>query len=153
MLPHELVGGVKLTLVVAWRSRGLMVHDHLHAFLLCVSFDAFHIEIRVWGHEIEHVFLHVSVPVLPSNVPAFHKHAVESVFGGEVDVSLDIGRVRSMLSVRLHLCQVIGRKVYAAEVISVGPRTLAGDHLPPDTDILARMDPRCVLDLARLVEI
>ncbi len=153
MLVHEAVGRIEVPLVVAHRTRRLVVHDHLHALPAGVAADLLDVEIGIGREEIEDVVFHVAEPVLPADVPALDQHGVESVFGREVDVALDVGRGSSVPAVRADFREVVGVEMGATQLVGVGPRTLARNHLPPDAHILAGLDPRGVLDLAGLVEI
>ena len=100
VVAHEPIGPVEVTLVVAHRGRGLVVHDDLHPFVRRVAVQLLDVEIGIRGHEIEDVILRLAEPVLPAFVPALDQHGVEPVFGGEVDVLLHVFGRGSVAAVR-----------------------------------------------------
>ena len=150
---HKLVGLLHMPLVIAHGSGGLMMHNHLDALLRSIFLDFLYIEVRIRGHEVEDIVLHIAEPVFPAHVPAFHEHSVEPVCRSVVYVFLHISSSCSVTAVRFYLCEVVRVDMSAVQIPSVGPVAAAGYHLPPYTHIFARLDPGCVLNLARLIEV
>src|SRR5690606_3324778 len=70
----------------------------------------------------------------PADVPALDQHAAEAVLGGEVDVAQGVFGGRA----------VPGPRVPAARVEV---------HVPPDADVLHRLEPADVAELVGLVEV
>ena len=75
------------------------------------------------------------------------------MLGSKVDIAVHVVIVGSVQPVRLGLGIVKVVELYGGQVESIRPLALAIDHLPPHADILHGLDPRCVLNLARLVEV
>ena len=130
-----------------------MVHDKLDALRLGIVAQVRQIKVGVRGDEVEHLVLETVRPVLPADVPSLHQYGIEAMLGGEVDIPLSIGGGGAMASVGLNLCPVHLVDVRVGQVVGVAPFALAGDHLPPYAHILAGLDPRGVLDFARVVEV
>ena len=153
VLLHEVKGSIQVTLIVADRAGGLVVHQHLDPLLLGVAVDLLDVKVGVGSDEVEDVVLLVSKPVLPAYVPSLYQQPIHPVGGCEVDEALHVGGGGSVATVGLHPGVVGPVEVDAVEIIGVSPGALAGDHLPPDAHILHRLDPGGVLDLARLIEV
>ena len=96
---HELIGGIKPSLVIADSAGGLVVHDHLHALGFGIIMDALHVKIRIRGYEIIDEILLITEPVFPSDIPSLDKHAIEAVFGSKINIALDILSRRAMTTV------------------------------------------------------
>ena len=153
VLLHQVKGSIQVTLIVADRAGGLVVHQHLDPLLLGVAVDLLDVKVGVGGDEVKDVVLLVSKPVLPAYVPSLYQQPIHSVGGREVDEALHISGRGSVATVGLHLGVVGPVEVDAVEVIGVSPGALAGDHLPPDAHVLHRLDPGGVLDLAGVIEV
>jgi len=150
---HQVVGPVHLPFVVAYGRRGFVVHHQPHALRAGVFAQCRKVEIGIGNHEVENLLLVEELPILPADVPALDQYFVESVLGCEVDVAAHVGRVGRVAG-RGTAGRVVGfARTYGRNVLGVGPRSLAADHLPPDADVLHRMDPRRVLVGARIVEV
>ena len=150
---HELVCLVQVAFVVACRSRGLVVHDHLHALRGGVAVYLLHVEVGVGGHEVEYVVLLVAEPVFPAHVPSFNQHSIEAVFGGEVNVALHVGRVGRVCAVGFGVGKVGFAQLHGRKVVGVAPGALVGNHVPPYAYIFSGLDPRGILDFARFVQV
>ena len=129
------------------------MHHQPHALAVGVLVEAGQVEVGVGCLEVEHVVLLVAAPVLPPDVPSLDEHLVEAVACGEVDVLFHVGRVGGVVSVGLHLGVVRLVQFDRGQVPGVGPGSVAGDHLPPDADVLRRLNPGGVVELAGLVEV
>ena len=130
-----------------------MVHDDFHAFLLGIALQFGYIEIGVGLVEIVDEFLAVSIVVFPAFVPAFHQHGVKPVFRGEVDVFFYVCRVGSVVSVGFQL-RIIGLADNDVLRVGICPRgALTREVFPPYADILRRMNPRGIRQLARFVQV
>ena len=153
ILVHERIGFFKIALIVLCTRRGLVMHEQLHAFRVSVVVQGFQVEVGIRCLEVEHVALPAVCPVLPTDVPTFHEHLVETIFGREVDVAahLLIRRTVAAVGSCLHPIDVI--ELHGGELIGVVPRRLTNNHLPPHTTILRGMNPRGVVQGARVVEI
>ena len=102
-----------------------------------VSVEPFEIEVGIGRLEVENGVLLLAEPILETGIPTFDKHFVETMLRREIDVFFDVGRIRRMLLRVWHVCPVL--------------RT--GDHRPPYADVFDWMNPACVFDGARLVEV
>ena len=118
-----------------------------------IAVEFFGIEVGVRGYEIKHIILRLPEPVFPALVPAFHKHLVETVFGGKVDVSFHIFGVGRVLAVGLGLGVVGFAEFHRVNVVGVGPAATPGNHVPPHAYVFHRLYPRSVGVFARLVEV
>ena len=77
------------------------MHEEFHTLGMGIFIEGLDVEVRIWGHEVEDIVLVAVRPVLPADVPTFHKDLVEAVLCGEVNVSADILIVGTVGSVRL----------------------------------------------------
>src|SRR5690606_31137669 len=126
-------GGVQLLLVVEGVAAGFVVADDLDALLAGVSRDALDIEVRVGFGEA--VAPAGAEPLaVPADVPALDEHSAEAVLGGEVDVAHGVFGGRAVLGTRV---PAAGLQV----------------HVPPDADVLHRLEPADVAQLVGLVEV
>ena len=153
IVTHELVGTIHVLLVVHYRRRGLVVHDEFHASAMRIVVERLDVEVGIGCKEVEDLFLGVSAPVLPADVPAFDEHGIEPVVGGKVDVPTYVGIVGAMFARRCCLGIIGQSKFHRWIVVGICPFAFARNHLPPHADILHRMYPTGILDLARLVEV
>ena len=134
---HEAVRRIKAALVVARRGARLVVHHELDALLLRIGVESLEIEVGIGRDEIEDGVLLLAEPVLEADVPAFDEHFVETVLGRKVEVADHVRRIR-----RVH-----------RRIGLVRPVLRAGDHRPPDADILDGMNPARIRERTRLVEV
>ena len=141
ILIHELVGGVKPSLVITDSAGGLVVHDHLHALGFGILMDAFHVKIRIGGYEIIDEILLITEPVFPSDIPSLDKDAIEAVFGSKINISLDVLSGRAMPTVGFGFGIIRDADMDRGEIPCVAPITHACDHLPPYAYILHGLDP------------
>ena len=153
ILIHERISFFKIALIVLCARGGLVVHEQLHAFRMSVVVEGFQVEVGIRSLEVEHIALPAVCPVLPSYVPTFHKHLVETVLGCEVDVAAHflIRRTVAAIGSCLHPVDVV--ELHGGELIGVVPRRFTNNHLPPHTTILRGMNPRGVVQCTRVVEI
>ena len=122
-----------LRLVVFRVGARLVVADQLHALAGGVFGDPGDVEVGIGLHETDPVGV-LGPCAVPADVPSLGQHAPDAVLGGEVDVA--------------H--HVFGRGAVFGPLC---PGLLEEVHRPPDADVLARPDPRRVLDLRRLVQV
>ena len=93
VLVHQLVGCLQVTLVIPRRGARLVVHHQFHPLRVGVLVQPLDVEVGIGGHEVEHVVLAVTEPVLPAFVPPFHENLVKVVLRRKVDVLANL-RVR-----------------------------------------------------------
>ena len=129
------------------------MHDESDALFVGVFVQCGQVEIGIRREEVKHELFLLSVPVFPTDVPAFDEQTVETVGGGEVDVAAHIGVVRAVCAVGLGVFIVGLAKLYRREVVGVTPGALAGDHLPPHAHVFHRVNPRHILQSAWIVEV
>jgi len=150
---HELVGLVQVTLIIANRSGGLVVHHQTDAFAVRIIIEHFHVEIRIGRYEIKYIIFRLAEPIFPAFVPTFYQDLVKSVLGGKIDVFLHVLVVRSMATVGLGLGIVCLAQLDGRQVVGICPCAFVGDHFPPDTDIFYRFDPGDIFQYARLIQV
>ena len=150
---HHRISSFEMALVIPDAGRCLMVHHQFYTFGMGVIIEIFEVEIRIGGHKIKNIVLLVSEPILPSYVPAFHKHFAETVFSRKVNIIFDMRRSSTMAPVRLHRIVVGHTEFHAGNSIGVTPGTLSCNHFPPDSYIFCRMNPTGIFNLRRLVEV
>ena len=150
---HQIERILEVTFIVERTGRGLVVHEKFHTLRVGILVQPLEVEVRVRCDEVEHILLPVAEPVLPADVPAFHKHLLHSVGSSEVDILLHVGSVRRMAAVGLGVCIVGLPELHGTELIRISPRLAACYHLPPHTAVLGGMNPGSVLDLAGFVEV
>ena len=153
VVDHEAVGGIEMSLIVAHRRGGFVVHDELHAARLGIFVEFLDVEVGIGGDEVEDIVLLVPEPVLPSLVPTLDEHGIESVFGGKVDVSLHIGRVGRVFGRGGEFGVVGFAEFHTAHGVGVGPLSASGDHVPPHAHVFHGVNPRGVVDFGGFVEV
>ena len=118
---HQFVSLLDMTLVVLCRARSLVVHQQLHTLRVGIVVQHLDIEVGIGGHEVKHVaFPHIR-PVFPTDVPTFYQHLVETVLGGEVNVTLHVLVISLVRAVGLHLTPVDLVEFDRGEVVGVMP--------------------------------
>ena len=153
VVDHEAVGGIEMSLIVAHRRGGFVVHDELHAARLGIFVEFLDVEVGIGADKVENIILLVAEPVFPAFVPSLDEHGVESVFGGKVDVSLHIGRVGRVFG-RSGEFGVVGfAEFHGAHGVGVGPLSASGDHVPPHAHVFHGVNPRGVVDFGGFVEV
>ena len=141
ILFHKTVGGIHVSFIITHGRRGLVMHEKFDTLRVGIVIQSLDVEIRVRCHEIEHIVLVTVSPILPADIPALHKHLVETVPGREVNVLADILVVGRVPAVRLGGGVVGDTEMNRGEVVRVGPGAFTGDHFPPDTHIFHGMNP------------
>ena len=101
------------------------MHDHFHSLLPGIVGDCLHVKVGIRGHKVKDIVLLVAKPVLPSHVPAFHQHGIETMFGSKVDISFHMVGVGAMPAIGLHLLVIGLSQLHAEDVICIGPAALA----------------------------
>ena len=129
------------------------MHNEPDALFVGVFVQCGQVKVRVGGEEVKHELFLLSVPVFPTDVPAFDEQTVETVGGGKVDVAAHVGVVRAVRAVGLGVFIVGLAEFYRWEVVGVAPSAFAGDHLPPHAHVLHWVNPAYILQSARLVEV
>ena len=150
---HELVGLVHVAFVVVDGAGSLVVHHHLDALALGIAVNLFHVEVGVGGHEVKDVVLALAEPVFPALVPSFDQHGIKSMLGCKVDVAFHVLRVGRVLAVGFGLGVIGLPQFHAVDIVSVGPSTLVGNHVPPDADVFHGLNPGRVCQLAGFVQV
>ena len=130
-----------------------MMHDELHSLGMCILIECLDVEIRIGSQEIEYFFLHIATPVFPTDVPSFYQDSIETMGCSKVNVTAHIGIVGRMLARWLGMYIVGSIQLHGRIIMGIGPLPLTGNHLPPYTHVLHRMNPGGILDLARLIEV
>lgn len=130
-----------------------MVHHQTHALRVSILVEIFDVKVGVGCHEVEHVELLMTEPVLPALVPSLDEHLLQAVLGCEVDVALHLGCGGTVLAVGSALRVVGLAETHRRQVVGVRPCLCAHDHVPPHAAVFRWVNPRCVLNLARLVEV
>ena len=153
ILIHQAICLFKMALIVKCRGTGFVVHHQLHALRVSIAVQLFNIKVGVRCLEIEHIIFIMTKPVFPTNVPALYQHLLQAVLSSKVDVSLHVSRVSGMLVVRFTLGIVEVIEMHRGQVVCVAPLASASNHLPPHATIFCGMYPRCVFNLARLIEV
>ena len=152
VLVHQAVSRFHVTLVVAHAGRSLVMHHELDALGVRIGIQGVDVEIRIRGQEIEHIVLVAVCPLFPAYVPTLDQQRVESVRRGEIDVLAHIGVVGGMAAVRRG-----GGVVEAVKLdrrrLRVVPTARAGNHLPPYSHILHRMDPADIVESAGFIQV
>ena len=128
------------------------MHHKFDAFAVGVVVEGLDIKVGVGGCEVEHVVFLFAKPVFPADIPAFDKQLVHAVVGGKVDVAAYFLVVGKVAAIGFRFAVIECGKV---EVFGIGvrPRCSAGNHLPPDAHKFCRVNPRCILDSAGVVEV
>ena len=93
VLVHQGVRLLHPTLVILSGSRALVVHNKADALLMGVFVQCGQIEVRIRCEEVKDKILLLGIPVFPTDVPAFDKEGIKTVFGGKVDVTTHVGIV------------------------------------------------------------
>lgn len=123
----EVEGGFQLVFVVGYPAVGFVVADEEDAFGSGIVGDAFQVEVRIRFGEAEAVGI-------PTLVPAFHQHSLETVPGGKVYMAQYVGG---------------GGTVARAGV----PGVLVHVVGPPDADVSSGLYPGGIGDAAGVVEV
>ena len=126
-------GRVHLPLVMTDRASGFVMADQVYALRRCVRGETAQVVIRRRLAEVEVPTIGEPVAI-PTHVPAFHQHAAEAVFRGEVDVASGVRRGRTVLRP--------GRPGFLVQV-----------QRPPHAHVLAGLEPADVTEFVRFVEI
>ena len=150
---HQAVGAVHVTLVIHHRRGCLVVHHQPHVLRVGIFVEGLDVEIGIGRLEVEHLLLHVSCPVFPTNVPALYQHLVEPVFGCEVDIFAHVGVVCRVSARGFGLGVVRFAQYHRGILLRIGPIAFARDHLPPNAHVLDGPYPRRVGILAGVVEV
>ena len=95
----------------------------------------------------------MSVPVFPTYVPAFNEHLVDTIFGCKVNVFLHILGCCAVSAVWFSLAVIGFSELNRWEFVCVIPAILAHNHLPPYANILGWVNPTCIFNLARFVQV
>ena len=111
------------------------------------------VEVGIGGEEVEDELFLFAIPILPADVPAFDEEGVEAIGSGEVDITTHVGVVGAMGAVGFGVHVVSLAEDDGRIVVGVCPGALTRNHLPPNTHILDGVNPRHVLQSARLVEV
>ena len=142
-----------MTLIVTHRSWGLMVHHQAHTLGVSIVIEILNVEIRIRSLEIEHIVFAMTKPVFPTNVPALDKHLREAILGSEIDIFLYILCIGRMLTMRLYLGIISLTKFDRRQIECIRPLFATTNHLPPNTNVLNRLDPWSIWIFARLIQI
>src|SRR5690606_41874973 len=103
---HELIRLIYMTLVISYRARSFMVHNHLHPLALRVGSYFIQIKIRIRRYKIKDIVFRISKPIFPTNIPSFYEYSIKAMCRRKVDVALYVCRSRAMLAVWFHLAIV-----------------------------------------------
>ena len=95
----------------------------------------------------------MSEPVFPTFVPSLYQYLLQTILCSKVDIALHLFVGSTMSAIRLALAVVGYAKANRRQVVGIAPRLGAYNHVPPYATILSRVNPRSILNLARLVEV
>ena len=133
MVGRPFEGTVELAVIMAGRSAGFMMADQGDALGFRIGGKAVGVEILGRLREVHCIAVAEPVAV-PADIPALDQHGGDAAGSGEIDVAADIGGGGAMFG-------------------AARPAPFALDHVPPDADELARLDPRNIAQLVRLVQV
>ena len=150
---HQIEGIFQVALVVESCRRCLVVHHQLHALRVSIVVEHLDIEVWIWSHEVEDIELLMTEPVFPTFVPAFYQYFLQTVLGSKVDIALYFLVGCTMSTVRLALAVIGYTETHRWQIVGIAPGLGTYNHVPPYTAILGRMNPGCILNLARLVKV
>ena len=150
---HQGIGGFHIPLIIPDGGSRFMVHHQADACRVGIGIDGIDIEVRIGRLEVIDEVFGIAVPVFPALVPTFHQHGVEAMFRGKVDIAFDILRMRAVAWIPLRMGIIALPYRHGAEILGIMPVSAAGNHFPPDTDVLDGMDPGDVVVGAGLVEV
>ena len=74
ILVHQAVGLVEVSLIIAHRRRGLMVHHQSYTLGVSIVVECLDIKVGIGCREVKHIILAVSEPVFPSDIPSLNQH-------------------------------------------------------------------------------
>ena len=137
-LPHtqrliKIVGGRHLRLVIADLPGRFVVPDQPHLPVTCIVRYSRQVEVIVSLGEIEDAAI-VEPVTVPAEIPALDENTVKAMVSRKIDMRFGVFG---------------GRAVFLAGA----PCFLVEVHRPPDTNVLARLDPGDVAKFVRLVQI
>ena len=138
---HEIVGFFHVALIVHSGGRTLMVHHKADSLGMCIGIQCGKIKVGIRCHKVKNIVLLVTEPVFPALVPSFDKKCVEAVFCGKVDIAAYVLIVCTMLAVRFDSPVIGYAELDGRNVPGIAPLGFSGNHLPPHTHVLDRMNP------------
>ena len=97
---HKVESLVDMAFVIRSSAGRFVVHNHLNTTLSGILIHFIHIEIGIRSNKIKNVFFPITCPIFPTDVPAFNKHAIETVFSGKIDISLSIFCISRVAAIR-----------------------------------------------------
>ena len=153
VLVHQLIGFIHKTLVVADRRGSFVVHNHLNSFAFGVLVNSFDIKIGVRCLEVEYQIFGMSKPIFPPDVPTFYEYAIKTIFGGKVDVFLHIFGSSPVLAVGFEGGVIGFTDMHTGHIVSIRPFFHTGNHFPPYSYVLHRVNPRSISQSTRFVEV
>ena len=150
---HQLVSLFHMTLVVAQRSRCLVVHHQFYAFAVCILIETFEVKVRIRSHEVKDIIFGVVKPIFPAYIPTLYKHLVKPMLSSEVNITAYFLVVSRMGAIGACFGVIYFVKIHGREIIGISPRRLTADHFPPYSYIFYRFDPRSIGECTRFVEV
>ena len=150
---HKLIRRIQPSLIVAYRTRRLVVHNHLHTLTLGILVNTLYIKVWIWCHKVIHKVLLVAEPVFPTDIPSFYQYATKAILSSKVNIAFHILRSSTVATMRFRLSIIRLANMDRREVPCIGPVAHTCNHLPPYAYILHRLDPRSIFYLTGLVQV
>ncbi len=98
-----------------------MMHYQFHPLGMSIVVKRLDIKVRIWGHKVEDILLHVAEPVFPADVPSLNKHCIETVLCRKINMLPYIFIVGCVRPVRFYKAKIVCVKVNASESVRVRP--------------------------------
>ena len=103
--------------------------------------------------EVEYQIFGMSKPIFPPNVPTFYKYTIKTIFGCKVDVFLHIFGSSPVLAVGFEGGVISFTDMHTGNIVSIRPFFHTGNHFPPYSYVLHRVNPRSISQSTRFVEV
>ena len=103
--------------------------------------NSLYVKVGIRRNEVEHVVLFMAKPVFPTNVPTFNQYRIKTILCGKVDVTLYVLSISRVRTIGFSVCIVRFAQLNSREVVGIGPSALIGNHIPPNADVLSRLNP------------
>ena len=120
---------------------------------MSIFIQHFNIKIGIRSLEVENIIFRIAKPIFPTNIPAFHQYLVEAMFGGKINILLYISIVSRMNPVGFHPGIIRFIEFHRRNIPSIRPWLSTGNHFPPHTDVLHRLNPRSIFIFTRLIQV
>ena len=129
------------------------MHHKANTLAVCILIKCLNIEIRIWSNKIKNIVLGLAKPILPTYVPTLYKHLIKAVLCSKVNQATYASVVCRVCWALLNLCVVGYTELNSRDIACICPVTSTSNHLPPNTYILNRLNPRGILVCTRVVKV